>query len=311
MKTSILNHKTILGILVFVLLVIITLSFYKTDTYGSTTLSIAPLKSRNSSLWYFNFVLSTSSKNVVKCENYNPRYSYELNSSCWLELAVLKEDTSYCMNIGDNVENGSANKTNCINYVNKIKTALPEDEIKSCSGWWNKPCFKLIFNDPTLCDSNRLSLDQKNECHIEYSVYSSSTNASQCDSITDSAIKDKCIRYLGLKMVSQKNDVNECNNLLNPVDVNICLRDAAMINNNPPLCEQINGDELATNQCIISSAPAMSDPLICSRLQGNHYGESNKDLCYFQYATINQDTKMCKKISEQSAVDRCLQMISP
>ncbi len=308
--------------------------------YGSTTLSIAPLDAWTYNSPDFKFTLPSNNRNIVSCDNYNPRYSLELNIRCWQALATLKKDSTYCGKIRD-----SAQRNNCYSDFGLIKKdisscppldppayhngsyacyfmfAMDNRDLSACnrfdSDTYNRAlCYTsvaLAEKDPTICALSSATSTDRDDCYSRLAYLSDFDLdvSAICSRISDEKLKDKCLRENDFTRIAKTGMVDECQKFPSN-EKNLCIIKAAAIRSNPALCEHIGGDSLDMTQCIDLSDSAMKDSSACGLVKADKtYQPDNRDTCYFDFATKNQKPDDCKNISSALLADRCKWMTSP
>ncbi|MEI6397112.1 MAG: PsbP-related protein [Candidatus Taylorbacteria bacterium] len=305
MKSIFSRRGTILSIAIIVAVVASGLYLYKTipnipnpaqsarnvDTsFGSTSLSIAPLEARTYGNPDFKFVLPTIDRNIVKCEDYNSRYSHELNTRCWQDLATLKNDTaatdSKDLSVCDKFESDNTTRTLCYQKI------------------------ALIEKDPGICEISSTNSSDKDDCYSRMAYLSDIDSSSVCNRISNPDIRNTCLKDNNISNIARANHADECNKY-SATDKKECMTEVAAIQSNPSLCNRIEGDNFAVEQCIYRSDAAMKDSSYCGLVKADKtYQPDNRDTCYFDFATINQKPGECNNISSPRLLDKCLWMTS-
>lgn len=225
--------------------------------------------------------IASIKKDVSECpplgEPYNGSYS------CYMSVATAKKDLSVCDMFG----NDKSSKLTCYENVAETK------------------------QDASICELGNPTSEQKDHCYINLTRTQNQDKA-LCEKIENKQFKDSCKYRIVRGTAVRNNNIGICNNFPDQDRKNDCFWEVAYGQNNPSMCEFIKPDkyDLDTNQCVVQSSPAIADPSICDSLKGIHYDTLNRDLCYFQYATVNQKPTSCEKISESSFKAKCLKEIS-
>lgn len=221
-------------------------------------------------------------KDVSKCpplgEPYNGSYS------CYMKVAVAKKDLSVCDLFG----NDKISKFTC--YENVAKTT----------------------GDVSVCELVSEKDNQRDHCYSTVLADTKNQDISLCEKIHVSHWNNYCKLRIAFQTAARDNNTQTCNNFADQASKNDCFWEVANEQNNPSLCELIVPDkyDLDTNQCVGQSSPAMADPSLCDNLRETHYDTSDKDICYFQYATTNQKPEICEKMEKASFKEECLKAIS-
>ena len=232
------------------------------------------------------------------------------NTAC---IAIIKQDVSICPPLGDKY-NGS--------YSCYIDVAVAKKDLSVCDLFGSdknskSDCYEAVAQakqDPSICESGSFTSDQKNVCYGELSLIQNQ-NEDLCDKIANEQLKNSCKNRIMFQAAVQDNNIEICNSFPNQDSRNSCFWKVAYGQNNPSLCELIKNspypnDDLPQSQCVLQSSPAITNPSICDSLKNTHYDQSDRDLCYFQYATVNQKPESCKKIDDSSSKEQCLKEIT-
>lgn len=253
--------------------------------------------------------VAKDTQNVVLCENIQNKDTLTGDYvSC---IASIKKDVSICPPLGDSY-NGS--------YQCYLDVAVAKKDLSTCDLFGNDKNSKFVCyrdvavakDDVSVCESVPQEDNKRDECYSTVLDRTHNQDISLCDKIHVSHWNKYCKLRIAFQTATGNNNIEMCNNFTDQADKNNCFWEFANYQNNPSLCELIKPDkyDLDTNQCIIQSSPAMSDPSLCDSLKDAHYDTSNRDLCYFQYATVNQKPAICEKMEKDSFKEKCLKKIS-
>ncbi len=220
-------------------------------------------------------------KTVLACPPLEPPHYYNGSYSCYLEAAVAKMDLSVCDKFGSDNES----KMTCYESVAETK------------------------KDASICELGSSTGEQRDSCYSKLFFSSDNQNESLCEKITNTELKNRCHKVKRRQLIAHNNDIKACNDFASKEDKGACFYEIAEAQNNPALCERIESDELAVNQCVIQSSPAISNPSICETLKDTHYDQSDRYLCYFQYATVNQKPEICEKMNVPDSLYGCLDAV--
>ena len=280
--------------------------------------------------------LATLHKDAKYCRNIERNFdtNYMHIDDCYSMVAKETGDISICENI-NNKEPLTGPYSDCIASIRKDVSMCPplespgSDYNGSYSCYLNAAtegkylsicdkfgkdknsratCYEEVAvakNDASICKNGTLNDTQKDHCFSKM-VSNYGNDISLCTNIHDVATQNRCQQIIKQRIISNSNDINACNSFLTQDNRNSCFWEIADTQNNPLLCENISGDELSTNQCVTQSSPAMTNPSICESLKDIHYGEADRDICYFQYATLNQKLEICNNISDESLKNKCV-----
>ncbi|MDB5259325.1 MAG: hypothetical protein JWO73_533 [Candidatus Taylorbacteria bacterium] len=248
-------------------------SMHRNDCYNRVAAATG-----NASLCTDDGCITSIGKDVSKCPPLGQRYngSYE----CYLDIAVSTKNPSVCELLG----NDKDSMLTCYEYVAEAK------------------------QDSSICEMGNPTSEQKDDCYRNLSR-TQNQNMALCEKISNKEFRDSCKYRIVRGAAVREGNVGACNNLSSDQSrINDCLEKVAYRRNDPLLCELIKDDEyeLSTNQCVLRSSPAMLEPSRCDGLKDTHYGTADRDLCYFQYARVNQKPAICQKIGESGFRDKCL-----
>ena len=313
----------ILGVCVTLIILVVAGYFIKHDLrvsentiFGKTSLSIAHVENPKNNFEYFQFVLPDSKRNIVQCEKYK---DFELNTRCYQSLALLHKDASYCESIGKSFEVGWMHRDTCYDEV-----ARDTQNVALCENIQNKDalsgdyvsCVASIIKEVSKCPPLGDPYNGSYSCYMEVAIVRK--DLSVCDLFgNDKDSKSICYRNVAEQKQDssikvRNNNIETCNNFNDQSSKNNCFWKVANEKNNPSFCELIKPDkyDLDTNQCVTQSSPAMPDSSLCDNLKDTHYDTSDRDICYFQYATTNQKPAVCEKMEKTSFKEKCLKEIS-
>lgn len=306
----------IFGLLLLVLGLFLFSKWMVKEDISPTSLSIAHIENPKNNFQYFQFVLPDSKKNIVQCEKYK---NFELYTRCYQSLALLRKDASYCEKIKRSFQTGWMHRDTCYDEV-----ARDTQNVALCENIQNKDaltgdyvsCVASIKKDVSKCPPLGEPYNGSYSCYMEVAV--AKKDLSVCDLFgNDEDSKSICYKNVAEErqdssIAVRYDNVETCNNFTDQASKNDCFWEVANEQNNPSLCELIVPDEydLDTNQCVIQASPAMPDSSICDSLKDTHYDTSDKDICYFQYATTNQKPAICEKMEKASFKEECLKAIS-
>lgn len=246
--------------------------------------------------------------NAALCENIQNKDSLTGDYvSC---IASITQDVSKCPPLGDSY-NGS--------YQCYLDSAVSKKDLSICDLFGSDKNSKFVCyrdvavakDDVSVCESVPQEDNKRDECYSTVLARTQNQDISLCEKIHVSHWNKYCKLRIAFKTATRENNINTCDSLSDQQSKNDCFWEVANGQNNPLLCELIKPDQydLDTNQCIVQSSPAMLDDSACDTLKGIHYDTQNKDLCYFQFATVNQKIASCEKMSESSFKEKCLKII--
>jgi hypothetical protein len=218
---------------------------------------------------YSMLLMNGTVANISTCE----KMSGVRRDDCFSNLAVAKNDTSFCMRI-----NFSYQRDNCIS---KIATAHENPNM----------CEPISINaSRDLCKNQIFELLAITNKDISFCRLLIAENGSNQDMV------DRCIFDLAKSL----NDMSYCNQISNEFSKEICTTGKI----DPATCNQ-KADSKGKQACLYIAATYSNDPSNCQTLPS----QSMKDNCYIQIAKNTKDEKVCAFISSVDLRDQCSQIV--
>ncbi len=205
---------------------------------------------------------------ITECENLN---NEELKASCYIQVAIQKQDLSKCEEIGKR-------------WLNAEETCYAE--------------FSIANKDASGCE--KLKETHKDACYTQVAL--NTNNAELCEKIQNRAITDigkgefsnydECYS----KIAEKRNDPLLCEKVLGNNRKNFCYTKIATTINDETICKSISGEYSTSylSQCYILIAGAKKDSSICN----NILEQATKEQCYERVAVSAKSITECNKLSD-------------
>ena len=97
-----------------------------------------------------------------------------------------------------------------------------------------------------------------------------------------------------------------------------CLKEAAIVENDPVLCDGIKAEERLKFECYVEMAIQLENPELCKKITrkleydvGKNVLTISEDECYWWYSLAHATTEVCSSIVNEAMKSNCEQGIEP
>ena len=97
-----------------------------------------------------------------------------------------------------------------------------------------------------------------------------------------------------------------------------CLKEAAIAENDPTLCDSITKEERLKFECYVEMAIQLKDPEFCKKVTrkleyniGKNFFTISEDECYWWYSLAHDTTEVCSMIVDEAIKSSCEQGAEP